>query len=236
LSTKAADRLKVGVGDKVKFYLSSTYIEIKIYGIYDAFYGNSIIIHYDCPLLSAPYNDFQSAWVDSKPGVDLETLRSSLLEVDYVRLVDTSAEWIARVESIVSSISTMTMAIKIFAILLAIVVIYNLGLLNFRERVREIATLKVVGFHTAEIAAGLLIEALSMAAIGIAIGTLFGFPFMQLVLMINQIDVIHYIYMIYPVTYIAAAFASFFAAIVVNISLMIRIKSVHAVESLKSIE
>ncbi|MDY6391278.1 MAG: ABC transporter permease [Bacilli bacterium] len=237
LSTKASRILGVSAGDTVKFYASSTYVEAKVARIYDAFYGNSIIMHYDCPLLSTPYSEYQFAWIESAKGVSQAELKDRLLEdVESVRLVDTAEEWKARVESIVSSISTMTTAIKIFAVLLAIVVIYDLGLLNYRERTREIATMKVLGFHTIEIAVSLLIEALSMTLIGIVGGLAAGFPFMKLVLDINQIDIIQYIYRIEPLTYVLSALGSFFVAVLVNIVLSYRIKKVHAVESLKSVE
>lgn len=236
LSTKAAQRLHVSAGDTVKFYVGSSYVEPKIHAIYEAFYGNSVIMHFDSSLLAHPYDEFQSAWVEGAKEVDSEQLRDRLMGIDYVRMVDTSGEWIRRVEDIVSSISTMTMAIKVFALLLAVVVIYNLGLLNFRERTREIATLKVLGFHTLEISAGLLIETLSMTLLGIVGGLAVGFPFMKVVLMINQIDVIHYIYRIYPLTYLFSALFSFGVALFINLGLTRRIKNVHAVESLKSVE
>jgi len=128
------------------------------------------------------------------------------------------------------------MAVKVFAILLAMVVIYNLGLLNFRERAREIATLKVLGFHTPETATGLLIETLSMTLVGIAIGLVAGFPFMKLVLEINEVEIIRFIYQIYPMTYVFSALFSMIIAIIVNVSFAYRIKKIKAVESLKSVE
>ena len=51
-----------------------------------------------------------------------------------------------RAHEIMSSIELMTDVIKIFAILLCIVVIYNLSSLNISERTRDIATMKVLGF------------------------------------------------------------------------------------------
>ena len=174
--------------------------------------------------------------MESYESISNDTLKESLSTLDGVALVDTAGEWKDRVNAIVSSISTMTAAVKIFALLLAAVVIYNLGLLNYRERMREIATLKVLGFHTAEIIVGLFIEALSMTIIGILFGLLVGFPFMKLVLIINQVEIIQYIFMIYPQTYVIASLFSLFITVAVNFLLAYRIKNVKAVESLKSVE
>ena len=233
LSLKVAEKLKVGVGNTVKFYIQDTYVEAKIHTIYDAFYGNGIIMHADSSLLSTVYPEFHFAWVD---GVDTTKLESKLSELDSVTMVDTYSEWLARIYNIVSSISTMTAAVKTFAVLLAIVVLYNLALLNFRERTRGIATLKVLGFHTVEIAIGLFIEALSMTTLGIIAGLFVGFPFMKLVLLINQVEVIHYIFYIYPRTYFFAALFSLLIAFGVNALMSYRIKNVKSVESLKSVE
>ena len=151
-------------------------------------------------------------------------------------VVDTATEWMDRIVAIVSSVKTMTAAIKVFALLLAIVVIYNLGLLNFHERLREIATLKVLGFHTLEIGGSLLFEAITMAAIGVLGGLAVGQPFMQLVLVINEIEIIHYIYMIYPLTFLFSALFGLLVAFLVNLILTAKVKGVKAVEALKSVE
>lgn len=236
LSNKVANALHVDVGDTVKYYVQDAYVEAKISRIYEAFYGNGIIMLADSSLLAKPYEEFTSVWVESYESISNDTLKESLSTLDGVALVDTAGEWKDRVNAIVSSISTMTAAVKIFALLLAAVVIYNLGLLNYRERMREIATLKVLGFHTAEIIVGLFIEALSMTIIGILFGLLVGFPFMKLVLIINQVEIIQYIFMIYPQTYVIASLFSLFITVAVNFLLGYRIKNVKAVESLKSVE
>ena len=236
IATKVANTLGVKVGDYVTFYVSKQYVSVQIDRIYDAFYGMGIVMYSDSPLLNSPYDEFMTAWANAREGVDQKQLAESLKTLGYVPVVDTQQEWMDRIYGMISSIKTMTGAIKVFAVLLALVVIYNLGLLNFRERVREIATLKVLGFHTLEIGVGLLIETLSMTLIGILVGLAFGFPFMQLVLMINQIEIIHYIYMIYPITYIVGALGSFTVAAGVNLALTYRIRYVHPVESLKSVE
>ena len=236
ISTKVAETMHVSVGDEITFYFASQYVRAPVERIYDAFYGNGIVFHHDSPLLSAPYDEFQTAWANVREGIHEEELRQALLNLSYVPVVDTATEWMTRIHDMVSSIRTMTGAVKVFAILLALVVIYNLGLLNFRERVREIATLKVLGFHTLEIGVGLLIETLSMTLIGILGGLALGYPFMQLVLIINQIEIIHYIYMIYPATYILAALGSFVVAFLVNLGLTTRVRRIKAVESLKSVE
>ena len=237
MSTKCANRLSAKVGDNVHFYVNNKKIDAKIYGIFDAFYGNGVIIHGDSPLFGGEYTSFTNAWLNAVDGVSQEGLRAALIKaVPSLPLVDTANEWNERIVSSLSSIKTMTAAIKVFALLLAVVVVYNLGLLNFRERLREIATLKVLGFHTLEIGGSLLVEALSMALIGVGLGLLVGTPFMHFVLFINEVELVHYIYVIYPITYIFASLFTLLVAFLVNLLLTHKVKGVKSVEALKSVE
>ena len=234
ISSKIADKLHVKVGDTVRFYLNKSYCEVKIHSIYEAFYGHGIVMRADATFLETPYDSFANVWVKKNPAVSEAQLKEALLTV--CPLVDTISEWVTRIQGIVSSISTMTSAIKIFALLLAIVVIYNLGLLTFRERSREIATLKVLGFHTVEISISLLLEAVAMALVGVTAGLLVGFPFMKLVLSINEPDMIQFLYYIQPSTFVFATLFSLGIVVLVNAIFTYRVKKIKAMESLKSVE
>ena len=133
-------------------------------------------------------------------------------------------------------IRVMTNAVKIFAILLGIVVIYNLTLMNFKERSRDIATLKVLGFNQKEIMRSLIIESLSLTLIGVLLGLALGYPFMLAVLENNIVSLVSYLYHIYFKTYIYAFLLTFGVAAVINVLLSLRIRKVRMVESLKSVE
>jgi hypothetical protein len=75
--------------------------------------------------------------------------------LSYLIEADTTADWARQIDDVMSGVHIMTNAVKVFAIILAVIVLYNLALLNFRERTRDIATLKVLGFTKAEIASSL---------------------------------------------------------------------------------
>ena len=130
----------------------------------------------------------------------------------------------------------MTNAVKVFAILLALVVLYNLSLMNFRERSRDIATLKVLGFKRKEIALSLLFETMSLTLIGAIIGVLLGYPFLYLVMGTNTVDLVEYLYFIKPVSFVFAFGLSFLTAFFVNFIFSMKTKKIKMVESLKSVE
>jgi putative ABC transport system permease protein len=111
-----------------------------------------------------------------------------------------------------SGVHIMTNAVKGFAIILAIIVLYNLALLNFRERTRDIATLKVLGFTKHEIASSLLWETMSLTAVGVIFGMLLGYPFLLAVLKLNTVQLVQYLYHIYPLTYVYSFLLTFIVA------------------------
>ncbi|WP_295618793.1 ABC transporter permease [uncultured Methanobrevibacter sp.] len=64
------------------------------------------------------------------------------------------------------SLWSMIYALMIFAVLLALIIMYNLGLLSFLEMERDIGTLKVLGFKTADLTKLLLTQSLAFIIIG----------------------------------------------------------------------
>lgn len=239
VSRKSADKLGLSVGDKVSFtYGSSTYEET-VSCIFDAFVFNGVAVHASNPLLVASGEvDFQGAYIDKTSGESpsLSELKETLLGLPYVSEALTQQDWWNQINDVMSGVLVMTNAVKVFAILLAIVVLYNLALLNFRERTRDIATLKVLGFSKNEIATSLLWETMTLTFLGVFFGMFLGYPFMLGVLKLNIVDLVSYLYTIYPVSYLYAFLLTFVVAFAVNFWLSFRTGKVKMVESLKSVE
>jgi len=135
-----------------------------------------------------------------------------------------------------SSINVMTTTLKIFAVALAVVVLLNLVFLIFKERIREIATLKVIGRDIFSILLSLFYEILFMGFIGSLFGICLGYPLLVAVLSINKVDILHYIYNIK----FSSFFFSFIIVVLTIISIMgfcyLKIKKINMIESLKSSE
>ena len=138
--------------------------------------------------------------------------------------------------SYMTSIKSMTNTIKFFAILLAIVVLINLAILNFEERSRDIATLRVLGFSRFEISRSLVYEVMILTIIGALLGLLLGYPLEYLVLSTNITPLISWIYIIYWYSFVIGFLLSVVTAFVVNIIISNRVNKVLMAESLKSVE
>ena len=165
-----------------------------------------------------------------------EMEKEKLLSLPYVMQGQTQDDWAKSINDVMGGIIIMTNAVKVFAILLAITVLYNLALMNFKDRTRDIATLKVLGFSRSEIAFSLLFEMMTLVAIGVGIGLFLGIPFHFGVMALNKVDLVHYMYHINPLSFVLSFVLTFVVALLVNGFYSYRSDSVKMVESLKSVE
>lgn len=121
------------------------------------------------------------------------------------------------------------------AVIVGIIVMYNLGVLSFIEKIREIATLKVLGFETARIRWILQQQNIFITGTGTALGLFLG-PRI-LVIMMSSLSVDDdYIYSISPKSYLLTFFLSFVLSLIVNATISSKVKGIDMVEALKGVE
>ena len=120
--------------------------------------------------------------------------------------------------------------------LLAFVVLYNLANVNISERVREIATLKVLGFYDKEVDNYINRESMILTFIGIVIGLILGFFLTGFVISTCETENMRFAKNILIHSYILSALITSVFSIIVNIATHFVLKKVNMVESLKSIE
>lgn len=236
ITTKVAQEYSLLVGDSIEFTSGGDSYTVEIQSIHDFFSANGVFMHSD--FFQSGSITYMSAFVYVEDGVDSNTVKAELegASIHGLGSVITHEERVSQINDIVSGIMIMTTAVKTFAILLAVVVLYNLALLNFRERIRDIATLKVLGFSRGEISMSLLLETMTLTALGVAGGLALGDPFMDAVLMVNKVPLVYFMNFVSPWTYLIAFALTFVLAFLVNMYLSLLTKKVRMVESLKSVE
>lgn len=239
ISNKVANSLNLSIGDTLMFSSLTKQNEIyygKVGAIIDVFYMHGIYINIDYNNYSS-FADYKSnAWIDINDNYDNNEVINQIISIDNVSSCRSKQESLDIIDNYISSIDLMTLAVKVFAILLAIVVLYNLSLLNYKERARDIATMKVLGFSRFEISSSLLIESLTLTIIGVTLGMFLGFPMEMLVLIVNQTPLVEFLYAVFPLSYFLAIVITLGTSLVVNLFLTLKIKKIKMVESLKSIE
>lgn len=238
ISQKISRVINAKEGDLVTFQYNNVNYTARIGVVFDAFVYHGIMVHQN----SSFFNDIKdsflyiSASIRLKKDANPEQVAEQVEKISYVSSASTKKEWQKSIDSALSSIQLMTNAVKVFAILLAIVVLYNLSLMNFKERTRDIATLKVLGFSKSEISLSLLTESLVLTFFGVLCGFALGYPFLQLVLNTNIVELVEYLVYINPISFVYSFLLTFMVAVVVNLVLVQRTKKIKMVESLKSVE
>ena len=227
LSAKMAESLNVGVGDTIKWHIigSDDWVECRITNIHGEPLSQGIILSSekleDVGLNFTPTGIITSQHVDK--------------EYDSIKSVTTLGEMRDNWDEMSGSIMMMVSILIFFAVLLAIVVLYNLEILSFTEIEREIATLKVLGFKTGDLRKLLLTQNIISTAVGFILGIPLGFYLMTL--MMNAAgESLYYIPSLTSGNILLSGVITFAVSIVVNLLFSGKIKNLNMVEALKDVE
>ncbi|MCL1801199.1 MAG: ABC transporter permease, partial [Promicromonosporaceae bacterium] len=134
------------------------------------------------------------------------------------------------------ALGTVTWVLVILAGALALVVLFNLTNITITERIRELATLKVLGLSDIELAMYIFRENIVVTAIGIITGLGGGILLHRFVLSTVQLDLVTFPVVIYPLSYLFAILTASAFALFVNVVMGFRLRNIEMVESLKSVE
>ena len=126
--------------------------------------------------------------------------------------------------------------VVICAGLLAVTVLYNLTNINITERLREIATIKVLGFRAWESAAYVFKENMLLSAMGACIGLLGGLGLLEFVMSKVRIDMVWFEVRIMPMSYVWAIVLTMLSACFVDFVLYFKLGKINMAEALKSVE
>lgn len=136
----------------------------------------------------------------------------------------------------ISSLDVVILVLIVCAGLLAVVVLYNLTNINIAERVREIATIKVLGFYNGETCAFVYRENIILTLCGIFAGLGLGVILHRFVILTIEVNNVMFNRSILPLSYLYAALLTAVFAFIVNFIMYFKIKKIDMVESLKSVE
>ena len=230
ISDKMAEVLGLEVGDKVRWHVAGDpkWIDSEITETYTVPYGQGMIM--------------TPKTFDKEGGDDYNYSTNVILTKKNVNKNYTGVSSITTREDIQNGWNTMTQAMDMmitvlttFAILLAVVVLYNLGLLSFTEIQRELATLKVLGFNSKSLRRLLLTQNLWFSTIGFILAI--PGAYLLLGFMMGSVgDSYSFPINIYLWNFVVSFLITFGLSVLVNLAFSIKIKKVNMVESLKSNE
>lgn len=160
-------------------------------------------------------------------------------EINSISGVNGSVYTTVVIDNFANIVNTLNMVIMLFiiaAMALALVVLYNLNNINVNERIRELATLKVLGFYNGEVSAYIYRENIILTLIGIGTGLVLGIPLNIAVVGVVDIDTLTFKTDLEPISFVIAAVATALFAVLVNVLMHFKLKKISMVESLKSVE
>ena len=119
---------------------------------------------------------------------------------------------------------------------LAFIVLYNLTNINITERIREIATIKVLGFYANETAAYVFRENILLTIMGAAVGLLLGKGLHAFVMSEVVVDMITFDVRINGISYVIGFVMTLVFTVLVNLFMRGKLNSISMTESLKSVD
>lgn len=238
ITEKLADRLKAGAGDTIRVNrVNEAPVELKVAGVTENYLFNYIYIAPDT--FTATFGEtpeYSQLLVNLKDGTDPDAALSRLLEADPVAGGMVVRELTDQFNDMFESLNAVVWLIIGAAAMLAFVVLYNLTNINITERTREIATLKVLGFRSGEVAAYVFRENIVLTLIGTLVGLGLGVFLHDFVIVTAEVDEIMFRRIIEPLSYLWSILFTMLCAALVNWTMQGRLSRVDMVESLKAIE
>ena len=189
ISSKLAQLAGVTVGDRLTLDGHS----FKVAGITENYVGH--FVYMDQASYQKIYGKRTSAnsylvQLRNPSTRKVQTVSRDMMALAAVKAVSQNASMISLFNSVAKSLDTTMMILVVVSVLLAIVILYNLTNINVAERIRELSTIKVLGFHNKEVTLYIYRETILLSIIGILMGLVGGYYLHQFLIAMIAPDAI----------------------------------------------
>ncbi|WP_261309482.1 FtsX-like permease family protein [Streptococcus suis] len=195
LTEKLAQIYGVSVGDKLSLTLEDKEVSVRVEAVADMYAGHFIYMtdsyYAQVTGKQKTANAYLVQLKDSQLG-HIQTLASQLLAMPAVRSLVQNTSLIDMLTTIAGSLQTIMTILVILSILLGLVILYNLTIINMSERIRELSTIKVLGFHNKEVTMYIYRETIALSLIGMLVGLVGGIYLHKLLLAMIGSDSIRF--------------------------------------------
>lgn len=229
----------IEVGDEIKLTTSEKKeLTVTVSALFDNYVDSFVFISPEtCEEQLGEVPEYKSALANAPDGADVNRCAEALThDVDGVRGVTLSTDIKERMSSMLDGLLVVVAAIILCAGLLAFIVLYNLTNINISERIREIATLKVLGFYPNEAAHYVFRENLILTGAGAVFGLGLGVALHAFVMNAIKVDMMYFKPHISFLSFAVSIAITFVFAMIVNAIMRRRIDNIDMAGALKSIE
>lgn len=233
-----AEDLQLNVGDTIRLRSEDTgSIEVVISDICDNYIYDYVFVspetyHQQLSLTPA----YKTLFILAHPDADPYSESVLLASVEDVSTVSVSDATRTRINSMLSRLDLLVIVVVLCAAALAFIVLYNLTNINITERVREIATIKVLGFFQREVASYVFREIMMLSAAGSLIGLAMGYGLHAFVMDQVQVDGMFFPRQIFPWSYLICVVLTMLFTVLITNAMRPKLNKIDMAESLKSIE
>ena len=239
LTEKAAELLDVRVGDTITITSGDLRGQVTVTGIAENYIQHYVYLTQEGyrqafgeePEENTVLLSFADNSEEAQDGVTADLI--ALDGVTSVTRVESTRETLT---SSMESVDSAVVLIIVCAAALAFVVLYNLTNINITERIRELATLKVLGFNDREMGAYIYRENVLLTFFGVALGMVLGKLLHQWLVLTVEIDMVMFGRSAQPKSYLYAVGLTILFSLLVNLTANQRLRAIDMVESLKSVE
>ena len=240
VTEKMAKTLGVKAGDTITLTNSDDKTaDFTVSGVCEHYVSNYVYLSpavYEAGFGEAPtYNAIMSILPEDTQEAR-DTLSADLLAMDNVASLNFTQDNVNQVLNMLNSIDAVVVLIIVCAASLAFVVLYNLSNINIAERVKEIATIKVLGFYDPEVYAYVNRESVALTLIGTLLGLAGGIALHSFVITTVEVDAVMFGRQIYPQSFAYAIALTLLFSTLVNLVMQRLLKRISMVESMKAPE
>lgn len=238
INNKIADNYHIAVGDEIRIRNQDMQeITVTVSGIFENFVYNYIYIApetYSSQIGEEP--EYRTIYVNYKENLDIHEAAAALMKLDGVSSVTVNQDTKERFDNMMGSMNYVVLLVIVCAAALAFIVLYNLTNINITERIREIATIKVLGFYKKETASYVFRENMVLTAIGAGVGLILGYFLHGFIMSRINVDMVSFDVHICPVSYLYSVILTFIFNFLVNRVMSFKLDGINMAESLKSVD
>lgn len=240
VTAKLAETLSIKAGDEINMRTGGEDHLMRVIGVADNYVYHYVYItaaYYETVFGKAMlYNGFMGNLKDGLTDETMDAMSTQLLSDSRMYTVRTIGSIYASVWDSLSILNYVVLVLILGSGMLTFVVMLNLTNINIGERMRELATLRVLGFYDKEMYAYIFRENNALSVIGAFVGLVFGKIMHLFVIRTCEVDMVMFVRSAKPLSYVYAFALTIVFSLIVNLLMRPKVRAIDMVESLKSAE
>ena len=238
ISEKLAYLHKLQVGDSFNVIVNNKEYTFNVGEINKNYFGHTIYINKDYyeSVFKKQYKD-NTFLIQTTGGKEtVESVVSNLNNNSDIVNISDNSKIQEILDNFIKGIDIIVAVMVICSVALALVVLYNLINVNVSERIRELSTIKVLGFYPSEVTIYVFREIFYLSGVGVILGNYLGYKmYLKIILELAGRDMM-FSSKVPLVVYLLASGITILITIIVMIVMHKKLKKVNMVEALKAIE